>query len=134
MSQSDTITLSVDVLNSGTPTDEVYTSYSTNGNVHTYIGADHQSDQQNTLKFYRTEPVVSGIFRGYLDTKVSFGQDFSVLGTDGSTLPGRMAFASLQIRVPVGVSAADILHLRQRLLAVLDNDVIMEKLNSRLEI
>lgn len=133
MSQNDTINLTVDAANNGTTATEAYTSYSNTGSIHTYIGADHAPDMQNTLKLYRTEPSASGNFKGYLDTKISFGQDFTVPGVDGVNSV-RMGFASLQIRVPVGVSEAQILHLRQRVVAILDTDTIMGKLNYKLEI
>lgn len=133
MSQNDTITLAVDIANTGTTTNEAYTSYNNTGSIHTYIGPDHAPDLQNTLKLYRTEPSASGAFKGYLDSKVSFGQDFTVSAVDGTNIV-RMGFASLQIRVPVGVTEAQILHLRQRVLAILDADAIMGKLNYKLEI
>lgn len=133
MSQNDTITLAVDIANTGTTTNESYTSYNNTGSIHTYIGPDHAPDFQNTLKLYRTEPSASGAFKGYLDSKISFGQDFTVSAVDGTNIV-RMGFASLQIRVPVGVTEAQILHLRQRVLAILDTDAIMGKLNYKLEI
>lgn len=122
--QNDTITLSVDVTNSGSPTSEPYTRHEELANRSTYIGADHTLADRNTLQFYRTPPRRNGEFLGAAKTSLKFTQDTSVANASGDGNIVAPLIMEVQISAPVGVTEADLVHLRQRVLAVLDDDSV----------
>lgn len=132
---SDEITLSVDAENDGVgPVSEVYTRFEENLNRSIYIGSDHELTDRNTLTFYRTQPKVAGNFRGVAKTSFKFSKDFSVTGVDGVATITAPVIVEVSFSIPVGVSAADQLHIRQRVLALLDLDAVMLPLNNQLMI
>lgn len=127
--QGDQLTLSVDVANDSNPVSEVYTRYQEFENRSVYIGADHLPEARNLLALYRTFPTKVGNFKGVLKTSIKFTQDQEVPGVDSSTTITSPAILDLTFSVPVGTTAADLTHLRQRLLALLDDDTFMDSLN-----
>lgn len=131
--QANTLTLSVDVDNDGVGlASEVYTRYEEYQNRASYIGADHLPDARNTLAFYRTFPTKSGNFKGTAKSSVKFTQDVEVAGVDSSTTITAPIILDLSFSVPVGASATDLKHIRQRLLALIDTDALMDSLNIQL--
>lgn len=129
-----TITLAVDTANTGTVTNEVYSRYSEAQNETLYIGPDHAVTARNQLRFARTFPTKSGNFNGAVITEVKFTQDISVPGVDSTTTEVRPVVITLRISDPVGDSVSNLVHFRQRLLALLDDDTIMNKFNRTQEI
>lgn len=129
MALAETITLSVDAANNGNPANQVYTRFDSYQNRSLYIGADHLPDARNTLGFYRTFPTASGNFKGVCKTSVKFTQDVEVAGKDSSTTLTSPIIADLSFSVPVGVTASDLVEVRQRLLALIDGDTLMNSLN-----
>lgn len=131
---TDTVTISVDTANTGTPTSESFTRYEEFQNRSTYIGADHTPDVRNVLGFYRTFPTKNGNFKGTSKSAVKFTQDVQVAGADGVSTLTAPIILDLSFSVPVGASTADLVHARQRLLALLDGDTLMNSLNVQLQI
>lgn len=130
--QADNLTLSVDALNNSSPANEVYTRFEELPNRSTYIGADHAPELRNQLALYRTFATKSGNFKGVSKSAVKFTQDLEVPGVDSSTTLTAPAILEVSFSVPVGAEVADILHLRQRVIALLDADTIMNALNIQL--
>lgn len=131
--QPNQITLSVDEQNDGIdPVNHVFTRFEEFQNRATYIGPGHSMAARNTLGIYRTFPKIAGNFRGVSKSAVKFSQDMAVTGVDGvSTLTAPM-IAELSFSFPVGVSAANQKAFRQKVLALLDLDTVMEPLNDQL--
>lgn len=131
MAQASTITLNVDYLNDGTTTAEVYSRFSDVENRSTYIGASHVPEARDTMQFYRTAPTKNGNFKGVKKTTVKFTRDFDVEGVDSATTLTSPAIVEVNFSIPMGVSAADTVKLRQRVLALLDDDTVMAALNDQ---
>lgn len=130
--QSDNIVLPVDVLNNGTPVNATYTRYEEQANRSVYIGALHTPDARDVLGLYRTFPTKSGNFKGTGKSTVKFTTDVSVLGVDGVSNLTAPIIIDVSFSVPVGVTVADVVEARQRVIALLDNDTIMNSLNIQL--
>lgn len=128
--QPNTITLAVDTANSGSTTNRVYSRLEELVNRSTYGGPNHSFSTVDTLQFYRTLPTRSGSFFGAAKTAVKFTKNVTVNLADGTEgifpLIGEVSFS-----VPVGATAAQVLELRQTLLALLDRDDIMGPLNDQ---
>jgi hypothetical protein len=130
--QADQLTLSVDAANDANPANQVYTRYDEYQNRSTYIGADHTPDERNTLALYRTFPTKNGNFKGTAKSSVKFTQDVAVTGVDGVSSLTAPIILDLSFSVPVGAASADLVELRQRLLALIDSDSLMDSLNIQL--
>lgn len=130
--QPNTLTLAVDAANNGTPANETYTRYEEYQNRASYIGADHLPDDRNLLAIYRTFPTRAGNFKGTGKSSVKFTQDVEVAGVDSSTTITAPIILEVSFSVPVGAPAADLKHVRQRLLALIDDDSFMDSLNIQL--
>jgi hypothetical protein len=129
-----TITLSVDHDRDATPTDEDFTRFEEHINRSLYVGENHSVESRSTLTLTRSMPKVSGNFRGVKKTSAKFTQDLVVDGVDGSTTNVAPLILNLSISVPVGATAADCMHLRERMRAALDHQSIMTRLTESLEI
>jgi len=132
--QPDPLTLSVDAANNGTPANEDYDRHLEEPNRSTYVGATHTEASREMLQLYRTAPRRSGESRGVAKCSAKFTQDISVPNASGSgdiviPLIGEVSFA-----VPLGATAAETKHLRQRIVSFLDTDTISAKLVDDLSI
>lgn len=131
--QNNTITLAVDLQNTGTTTDEVYTRHDEGVNRSVYTGAAHSFTVRDTMTLSRVYPKRTGAFFGVAKSAVKFTSDKAVAQADGTEtkapLIGEISFA-----IPVGASANDVKALRQRMIAVLDSDGVMDGLNVQLSI
>lgn len=123
-----TITLPVDTLNNGTTTNLSYTRYDEYLNRTGYISENHQPGERDTLTFYRTLAKSVGTFKGTRKTTAKFTRDFEVATTDGGAIQAP-AIVELNFSVPIGVSTADIVKIRQTAVALLDDDTLMDQLN-----
>jgi hypothetical protein len=135
--QSNEITLVVDELNDGDTTadsTEVWTRFEEYQNRSTYIRADHSLDARRTLSLYRSFPKVNGNFKGVSKTSLKFTTDTSVDGVDGVTSLTAPIIVEVNFSIPVGATAAEVLIVRQRALALLDLDAVMDPLNNQLMI
>lgn len=130
--QPNTVTLAVDVLNTGVTENQVYTRYEEYQNRASYIGASHTPDARDTLAIYRTFPTKTGNFKGVAKSAVKLTNDVVVNGVDSSTTLTAPIILDLGVSVPVGATAADVKELRQRLIALLDDDTFMDSLNIQL--
>lgn len=133
--QPNVITLAVDEQNDGVgPVDHVFTRFEEYLNRALYVGANHSLAARDTLGLYRTAPKVSGNFRGVAKTAVKFSKDITVLGVDGVANIVAPIIIEVSFSVPVGALSADVLIMRQRQVALLDQDTIMGPLNELLMI
>lgn len=131
--QSDTITLGVDVANNATIVNQAYDRYDEYQNRSVYIGPNHSVAAPNTMSFYRTQPKPTGNFPGMAKTAAKFSEAQAVTGNDGSDLVAP-AIVEVSFAFPVGTTAAKQKELRQRAIALLDDDVVMDDLNGLLMI
>jgi len=126
--QDNVITLAVDVLNDDTTEDLDYERFDVYQNRTVYTSENHVLTAKDTMTFYRTFPKVNGNFPGTAKTAVKFSTDKVIDGVDGVAALTTALIGEVSFSVPVGVSAADQLILRQRIIALLDDDSIMEPL------
>lgn len=132
--QDNTITLAVDVANNGVPVNSVFTRHSEELNKSTYVEAGHTVAGRDIMQFYRTAPKPNGESRGHVKTAAKFTKDFDVANAAGDgniTLP---SIVTLSFSVPVGLTPAQTLELRQRIVALADDDTIMADLIDIMEI
>lgn len=130
--QPDQLTLSVDVANDGNLVTETYTRYEEFQNRSKYIGSGHTPGSRNEFGIYRSFPTKTGNFKGVGKTSVKFTEDKSVPGVDSSTTISAPVILEVSFSVPVGISANDMKHYRQRCIALLDSDAFMDALNLQL--
>ena len=131
--QNNTITLAVDVLNNATTVDKVFTRFEEYQNRAVYISDEHSIAERDTLALYRTLPKPSGNFRGVGKSTVKFSKDLSVLGVDGTSQVAPLII-EVSFSIPVGATVATMLEMRQRAVALLDDDSVMVNLNHLLMI
>jgi hypothetical protein len=132
--QNNTIILAVDALNNGTPADQSFTRNEEYIGRTVYIGENHTLSARDTMTLYRSQPSVSGNFRGTAKTSVKFSSDTIVPGVDSSTTLTVPLIGEVSFSIPVGASSADVKELRQQIVAILDDDTIMDQLNLQLSI
>lgn len=131
--QPDVITLAVDVANNATLVNQVYDRFDYFQNRSIYIGPNHSVASPNTLTLYRTAPKQSGNFKGMAKVAAKFSEAQSVEAVDGTDHSVPYIF-EISEAIPVGTSAAKRKELRQRAIALLDNDAIMDDLDGQLMI
>lgn len=129
---NDQLNLSVDALNDANPVAELYDRYEEQQNRSKYISGSHTPGSRDEIGFYRSFPTRSGNFKGVGKTSVKLTLDVSIPGVDSSTTMMAPVIVECSFSVPVGVQAEDIVHIRQRLIALLDNDSLMNSLNIQL--
>lgn len=132
--QPDTITLAVDTLNSGSTTDYDFTRFEETLNRTIYAGENHAIDARDQLAIYRTAPRKTGNFKGVAKTSVKFTRDFTVLGVDGLANLTAPLILEVSFSVPVGCTSTQMVEMRQRVIALLDSDTVMNDLNLSLMI
>lgn len=125
---SDIITLPIDTANTGVTTDLTYSRYEEQTNRSTYISAVHEPGRRDILAFYRSVPKPAGVFKGVRKSSVKFTHDVTVDDSAGGTIDCPVIL-EINFSIPIGVSTAVILELRQRLVALLDADTVMDNLN-----
>lgn len=128
------ITLAVDPLNTGTTVSKVYRRFDTFQNRSIFIGDGHSSAARNNLSFYRSFPSRVGNFRGVAKTSVKFTEDVTVSGVDSTATLTAPVIVEVNFSFPVGVTTAHVKEMRQRVIALLDQDSIMDNLNNIQEI
>lgn len=134
--QPNTISLDVDTLNDGTTVvTEVLTRDDFFGTRSVYISSNHNvNGPRETLTFYRTYPKVNGNFPGTSKVAMKFSYDHAVDGVDGVSTLSLPLIMEVSASVPVGVTAAQSLVMRQRALALLDHDTVQNALFASLSI
>lgn len=129
MSQSDPLIISVDAANNSLPANETYnrsTSLGENRILYRLDGTD--PDDRDELSLARSFPKRSGNFRGVKRTSCKFTKDIAVPGVDGVNVSTAI-IVECSFSIPIGTPDATVLHLRQKVVGMLDNDTIMDKLN-----
>lgn len=130
--QPNVITIAVDAANNATPADENYTRFEELQNRSTYIGVLHLPEDRDLLALYRTAATKNGNFKGVSKSAVKLTKDVQVPGVDSSTTLTAPIIIEVSFSVPVGTTAAEVLHARQRAVALLDTDSVMDPLNLQL--
>lgn len=120
--QPNILVLPVDVSNDGTTTDRSYRRFEEFKDRSVYVGPNHSYVNPDTLSIYRTEPKPTASSRGISKCAVKLSSKVSVPSSDGvttveSTLIGHMSF-----NLPVGLTTAQLLEFRQRVIAAIDHD------------
>lgn len=131
---SNVITLTVDETNDGATTPDVdheFVRFDTFNTRSVFHHSTHAEDKRDMLGFYRTTPKPNGLDRGNIKTSFKFTKDVEVDGSDGvSTLTKPIIF-EVNATVPLGADSAEILLERQKVVALMDDDVIMAALNEK---
>lgn len=130
--QENIITLPVDVANNATIVNQPYNRYEEQQNRTTYIGAGHLPEERDMMTIYRTLPTKNGNFKGVAKSAVKFTQDVSVPGVDSNTQLTAPLIFDLSVSMPVGCSAAILKEMRQRAIALLDDDDLMDSISIQL--
>lgn len=98
-----------------------------------YVSENHTLSLRDTLAFYRTNPKVNGMFKGVAKTSVKFTFDISVPSTIGESSPVvAPMIVEASFSIPVGATPAQVLEIRQKLVALLNMDTQMDLLNNQL--
>jgi hypothetical protein len=132
---ANTLVLEVDVNHDGTATadaTEQFTRYEETQNRTVYIGENHTPGERNLITFSRSTPKRAGNFKGVGKSSVKFTQDITVAGVDSTTNVGSAIIIEVNFSVPVGTTRAQLLAIRQRLVAMLDDDSTMDMLSIQL--
>jgi len=132
--QPDTITLAVDLANTASTTNKVFTRHEEQINRTTYRGPGHTLQTRNILQLYRTQPTRSGNYLGSAKTALKLTQDISVANADGSGEVVSPLIVEVNFSVPVGATSAELVALRQHIVAILDRDDLMAPFNETLDI
>lgn len=128
------ITLAVDEANTSSTTDHAYSRFDEYQNRSIYNGPDNTLSEREILGFYRTKPSKSGNFKGVAKSSFKFTKDLSVEGVDSTTAVTAPIITTISQSIPIGATTAEVLEERQKAIALLDDDSIMDRLNNDLEI
>lgn len=128
-----TITLSVDAANTGSPSNMAFTRLNEYDDRTIYYGPGHSRASRELLTFSRMEGKPSGSFRGVDVSTMKLTVDVTVAGSDGVDRIAPLTVIC-EVRMPVGVNSAAIKKYRQVLLAALDNDALMTRVHDILEV
>lgn len=124
----DTFTVQVDEANNAVNVATLFTKVDYSGNKSIFQAPAHSLLLRDKLEFFRTYPTKSGNFNGVAKCGFKLTDDEIVAGVDQSTSLVAPEIGQVSFSVPVGVTAASSKKLRQRIIAILDNDTIMDKL------
>lgn len=126
--QPNDFTLAVDLANTGVTTDVTFTRVEEHLNRSGYIvQASHEPGMRDVLGFYRAPAKPTSTFKGVQKCAFKFTIDQTVDAPDGTTVDAPL-IGEVSFSVPVGVTTAEQMILRQRILALLDQDSIMDSL------
>jgi len=136
MSLDNVITLSVDEDNDGlTPVDIDFTRQREPSPYRTiYTSENNTPESRDSLTIYVTEPKPSANFKGVVKSTQKFSKDHVVTGIDGVAQLTAPLIAEVSWSIPVGVSAADRMLMRQRVISLLDDDTLMEQMQSSMQV
>lgn len=129
MSQPESFTLSVDVTHTSTPVDQDWSLLDRVGNRSLYLAESHLPTAKDTLNFYRTFPKPTSVFNGVQKSAFKFSTDKVVTGADGVSQIVAPLIIEVSFSIPVGVDAAALLAGRQRVVALINSDTMMDDLN-----
>lgn len=133
---SNSISLTVDKLNTGAnQVTEVLTRYNEEMNRTLYkVEGTHTLSARDQVQFYRTFPKRTGVTRGSAKSAIKITMDVTVPNAagDGDIVMPLILEASFS--VPVGVTPAVTMALRQRMVSLLDLDSVSAKVVDELDI
>lgn len=118
-----TINLSVDTLNNGTPSNRVYIRYDEYQNRSIYKGPAHTLTTRDTLGVYRTPVKANGADNGVAKSAFKLTQDISVPGKSSTEMVVKPLICDVSFSIPVGATAAQTLEFRQRMIAAIDHAI-----------
>lgn len=118
-----TITLPVDILNTGSTTNRVYSRLSEFTDRSIYKGPAHTLIQRDTMGFYRSAVKSNGSDNGVAKSALKLTQDITVPGKVATTYVVKPLIADVSFSIPVGTTAAQTLEFRQRIIAVIDHAI-----------
>lgn len=127
--QPNTLTLNVDPANDSTIVAETFDRSDYYANRSTYFGVNHDAESRDQITLYRTYPTKSGNFKGVKKSALKFTRDFTVDGVDGVAQLTSPIIVDVSFSIPVGVTDAAVLAMRQLVVAALDSDTLMDDLN-----
>lgn len=132
--QANEIILAIDQANDGNPTNKTFRRYDAQPNRTVYIGPNHEPTNRDMITLFRTPAKRAGNFRGVNKTAVKLTTDLNVPGVDMTTYIVAPFILECSFSIPAGTSAENIKLMRQTLISILDNDLIMDGLNIQLDI
>lgn len=117
------LVLSVDPAHDSNPQDETYSKVKEDSSLgrSVYTGADHSLTMRETLTVSAREPIPSGQFRGVAKSSIKFTEDLTIPNALGDDIVAPQ-IGEISFSLPVGTTAAQAMHLRQRLVAALNSE------------
>lgn len=137
MSITSPITLSVDVANNDVLVAQEFTHFQNFGSRSAWQGANHTFTQRDELALYRTMPRPSDEFKGTRKTAFKFTVDVQVDHPDGVSKVTSPIILEVSASVPLGAEDAEpglLKEIRQRAIALLDDDALMDKVQLQCDI
>lgn len=131
--QTSPIVLAVDVLGNATLVNQSYGMTDFTSVRSRWLADDHTASSRNEMTLFRSAAKPNGNFRGVEKTAVKFTQDMAVPGADGVTTLTIPAICECSFSLPVGMTEAQKLELRERMAAALVH-TFMEPLQKQLSI
>lgn len=126
--QPNVIDLTVDPLNNGTTEVQSFRRFTDSENRSLYIGDDHSSSLRDTLTLLRTLPKPNGTFKGVMKTAAKFTMDTTVPSAISGTNVIAPIIFEVSCSVPVGCDAAVAKVMRQRVIALMDQEAVAANL------
>lgn len=133
--QANTITLSVDKAHDSNPVNVTFSRLEETVSRTTYVDKTaHTSAMRCQMQFYRTPGKAVGESRGQdkCDIKFTFDTEVDNRSGDGTIVAPKIGTTGFSL--PVGCTAAELIELRQYMVAVLNDDDVMNALMQFLEI
>jgi len=130
--QDNQLSLNVDPANDATIVAETYSRFQQFENRSVYIGSTHVPEARDMVALYRTFPTKSGNFKGVSKSAVKITEDVEVAGVDSATTLTAPIIIDISFSVPVGTPNAELVNARQRAIALLDDDTLMDSINVQL--
>lgn len=96
-----------------------------------HMDNSHSTARPDTLSFETSEPKPNGQFLGVTRPKVVRRRTIDVESIDPGTEISQPLIGKVEFSIPVGATDAELLELRQDLIAVLDDDATMGTLMSK---
>lgn len=132
--QPNQIVLAVDEENNAVSVNHTYDRFDEYQNRTVYLKDTSSMTKKDMLTLYRTFPKSNGNFKGVAKTAAKFSWDQIVDGVDGVSQLTSPIIMEISFSIPLGTPDAAILIARQRGVALLDDDTIMDALNKQQQI
>lgn len=111
---------------------ESFTRWQTNGTTKSiYMHSAHNLSVRDLLTFYVTFPKTNGTFKGMAKSAFKFSKDVTVLNNVGEEIIVPI-IGQCNFSLPVGATAEQAMLIRQRMVAMLNDDAVMVPLMEQL--